>query len=165
MNAPSLQRGEAPPEEGVWIADTLGELGLWYRLGRVAFIGRSLIPPGGGQNPLEPARLGCAISTGPYVQNFTDHVALLRGAGALEMTEDVPALTRFVGLDAGRPRSAAADGRAREGGRQSAGEPAARHCPCAAGVDGLWVLSTRSRPDPVMLLNRHDWAAAGLPAG
>jgi 3-deoxy-D-manno-octulosonic-acid transferase len=96
LGAPSRQHGDAPPDAGVWIADTLGELGLWYRLSQVAFIGRSLIPPGGGQNPLEPARLGCAIATGPYVENFTDHVALLRGAGALEMTEDVPALTRFV---------------------------------------------------------------------
>jgi 3-deoxy-D-manno-octulosonic-acid transferase len=96
LNAPSRQRGQPPPDEGVWIADTLGELGLWYRLSQVAFIGRSLVPPGGGQNPLEPARLGCAIASGPYVDNFTDHIALLRAAGALEVTGDGPALTRFV---------------------------------------------------------------------
>ena len=41
--------GEAPPPEGVWIVDTLGELGLWYRLTGLAFVGRSLIAPGGGQ--------------------------------------------------------------------------------------------------------------------
>ena len=41
---------EPPPAEGVWIADTLGELGLWYRLAPIAFVGRSLLPPGGGQN-------------------------------------------------------------------------------------------------------------------
>jgi 3-deoxy-D-manno-octulosonic-acid transferase len=96
LGAPSRQRGDAPPDEGVWIADTLGELGLWYRLSQVAFIGRSLVLPGGGQNPLEPARLGCAIATGPYVDNFTDHVASLRAAGALEVSDDVPALTRFA---------------------------------------------------------------------
>lgn len=96
LGAPSRQRGDDPPDEGVWIADTLGELGLWYRLSQVAFIGRSLIPPGGGQNPLEPARLGCAIASGPYVENFTDHVALLRGAGALEVTDDASALATFV---------------------------------------------------------------------
>jgi 3-deoxy-D-manno-octulosonic-acid transferase len=96
LGAPTRQQGEAPPDEGVWIADTLGELGLWYRLSQVAFIGRSLIAPGGGQNPLEPARLGCAIATGPYVENFTEHVALLRAADALEVTGDVPELTRFV---------------------------------------------------------------------
>ena len=74
LRAPSRQRGQPPPAEGVWIADTLGELGLWYRLGQVAFIGRSLVPPGGGQNPLEPARLGCAIATGPDRKLAAAHV-------------------------------------------------------------------------------------------
>jgi 3-deoxy-D-manno-octulosonic-acid transferase len=96
LRAPSRQRGQNPPDEGVWIADTLGELGLWYRLAQVAFVGRSLIAPGGGQNPLEPARLSLAIATGPYTNNFSEHVALLRGAGALEVTGDAPALTAFV---------------------------------------------------------------------
>ncbi len=97
LHAPSRQCGRPPPDGGLWIADTLGELGLWYRLSQVAFIGRSLIPPGGGQNPLEPARLGPAIATGPHTDNFTEHVALLRAADALEVTHDVPALTRFAG--------------------------------------------------------------------
>jgi 3-deoxy-D-manno-octulosonic-acid transferase len=74
----------------------MGELGLWYRLAPVAFVGRSLIAPGGGQNPLEPARLGCAIAVGPYTGNFTDHVALLREAGGLTETGDAAALARFV---------------------------------------------------------------------
>ena len=57
--------GELPPAEaGVWVVDTLGEMGLWYRLAPIVFVGRSLLPPGGGQNPLEPARLGCAIAVG-----------------------------------------------------------------------------------------------------
>jgi 3-deoxy-D-manno-octulosonic-acid transferase len=97
LHAPSRQRGQHPPDEGLWIADTLGELGLWYRLSHAAFVGRSLLPPGGGQNPLEPARLGAAIATGPHTANFTDHVALLRSAGALEVINDVRALTRFAG--------------------------------------------------------------------
>jgi 3-deoxy-D-manno-octulosonic-acid transferase len=98
LRAPSRQRGQPPPAaEGMWIADTLGELGLWYRLGQVAFVGRSLVPPGGGQNTLEPARLGCAIATGPRTENFTSHVELLRAADALEITPDVHALSRFAG--------------------------------------------------------------------
>jgi 3-deoxy-D-manno-octulosonic-acid transferase len=89
--------GEGPPvREGIWIADTMGELGLWYRLARIAFVGRSLIAPGGGQNPLEPARLGCAIAVGPYVGNFTDHVALLRDAGGLVEVVDADGLAGFV---------------------------------------------------------------------
>ena len=89
-------RGEDPPAEGVWVADTLGELGLLYRLVGVAFIGRSLVPPGGGQNPLEPARLGCAIAVGPHTGNFTDHVAMLRAAGGLAVVLDATELARWV---------------------------------------------------------------------
>ena len=88
--------GGGPPAEGVWIADTLGELGLWYRLTGIAFVGRSLLPPGGGQNPLEPARLGCAIAVGPYTGNFSDHVAMLRAAGGLTVVRDATQLARWV---------------------------------------------------------------------
>lgn len=86
-----------PPEGGgVWIADTIGELGVWYRLSDVVFIGRSLIAPGGGQNPLEPARLGRAIATGPLTGNFVEHVARLHAANALEITPDAAALIQFA---------------------------------------------------------------------
>ncbi|HEY2617497.1 MAG TPA: 3-deoxy-D-manno-octulosonic acid transferase [Acetobacteraceae bacterium] len=90
-------RGDDPPADGVWVVDTLGELGLWYRLAGIAFIGRSLLPPGGGQNPLEPARLGCAIAVGPHTGNFTDHVAMLRDAGGLNVVRDAAELARWVG--------------------------------------------------------------------
>ena len=89
-------RGDHPPAEGVWLADTLGELGLLYRLSQLAFVGRSLLPPGGGQNPLEPARLGCAIAVGPYTGNFTDHIAMLRDAGGLAVVQDAAELARWV---------------------------------------------------------------------
>ncbi len=96
FGAPMRSAGQGPPAGGLWIADTMGELGLWYRLAPIAFVGRSLIAPGGGQNPLEPARLGCAIAAGPHAANFADHVALLREAGALTQVADVPALAAFV---------------------------------------------------------------------
>ncbi|MFL5254225.1 MAG: 3-deoxy-D-manno-octulosonic acid transferase [Rhodopila sp.] len=96
LQAPRRAAGEGPPRDGIWIADTLGELGLWYRLAPIAFVGRSLIAPGGGQNPLEPARLGCAIAVGPYTGNFTRHVALLRQAGGLMEVADAEGLAGFV---------------------------------------------------------------------
>jgi 3-deoxy-D-manno-octulosonic-acid transferase len=89
-------RGDDAPAEGVWVADTLGELGLWYRLAGMAFIGRSLLPPGGGQNPLEPARLGCAIAVGPHTSNFSDNVAMLRMARALTVVRDGTELADWV---------------------------------------------------------------------
>ncbi|MCW3473345.1 3-deoxy-D-manno-octulosonic acid transferase [Limobrevibacterium gyesilva] len=88
--------GEGPPAgEGLWIADTLGELGLFYRLVGHAFVGRSL-GEHGGQNPLEPARLGCAVAVGPNVENFRDPVAILEAAGALARVADVASLVDWV---------------------------------------------------------------------
>ena len=85
--APRRAKGREPPPGGVWVADTLGELGLLYRLCGIAFVGRSLVPPGGGQNPLEPARLGCAVAVGPHTANFADAVHRLRAAEALTVVD------------------------------------------------------------------------------
>ena len=59
--------GESDPRRTheVYIADTMGELGLFYRLARFCFIGGTLVPMG-GHNPLEPAVLYCAILAGPH---------------------------------------------------------------------------------------------------
>ncbi len=108
LTARRRSQGEAPPQEGIWIADTLGELGLLYRLAGIVFVGRSLVPPGGGQNPLEPARLGCAIAVGPHTANFAEHVALLRGADALAVVTDATALAGFVAAKLADPDAARA---------------------------------------------------------
>ena len=87
--------GGADPAPGIWLADTLGELGLFYRLFAIVFIGKSF-GAGGGQNPLEPARLGCAIAAGPAMQNFAQPAASLAEAGGLQTVADEAALTRWV---------------------------------------------------------------------
>ena len=53
----------------IYLADTFGEMGLWYRLASVSFIGGSLVDVG-GHNPFEPALLGSAVIFGPHVGNF-----------------------------------------------------------------------------------------------
>ena len=58
-------------ETDIYIADTLGELGVFYRLVPIVFIGGSLVDKG-GQNPLEAARLDCTIIYGPYMDNFKE---------------------------------------------------------------------------------------------
>lgn len=59
-------------EDDVYIADTLGELGLFYRLAPIACIGRSFSNDGGGgHNPIEAAQLDCAVLHGPHVQNLS----------------------------------------------------------------------------------------------
>ena len=68
------------PRTSVYVCDTIGELGLFYRLAGVVFVGKSFVG-GGGQNPIEPARLACAILHGPRVENFTDAYSALDAAG------------------------------------------------------------------------------------
>lgn len=72
---------EITPDTDVYLADTLGEMGLWYRIASVAFVGGSLVDVG-GHNPFEPALLGCAILHGPHVRNFAEGYARLQAAGA-----------------------------------------------------------------------------------
>lgn len=69
----ALRSAKTPLDNTIdfYIADTMGELGLFYRLSPIVFMGGSLIKHG-GQNPLEAAKLSCAIITGSYVYNFAD---------------------------------------------------------------------------------------------
>jgi 3-deoxy-D-manno-octulosonic-acid transferase len=68
-----------------YVADTIGELGLLYKLAPVAFIGGSLVDRG-GQNPIEAVRQGAVVLTGPHWQNFADaYQALIRNQGAIEV--------------------------------------------------------------------------------
>lgn len=93
-------------ETAVYVADTLGELGLFYRLAGVALIGGSLVPHG-GQNPLEAARLGCPILLGPHMENFEEPVARLlaaRGAIGLAGPAALAPAIRDVLSDPGRAR-------------------------------------------------------------
>jgi len=94
--------GEDPgPETAIYVADTLGELGLWYRLAPTSFIGGSLVDHG-GHNPFEPAGLGSAILHGPHVGNFADIYARLDAAGAARQVTDAASLAAAV-TDLTRP--------------------------------------------------------------
>ena len=106
--------GEPPPDGGMWIADTMGELGLFYRLAPIAFVGRSLVAPGGGQNPLEPARLGCAVAVGPFCGNFLTPNAILEAAGALAHVADAVELAAWVERMMDDPDTRAAMGKRAE---------------------------------------------------
>lgn len=78
------QRSKGEPvgaDTDVYLADTLGEMGLWYRIAAVSFVGGSLVDVG-GHNPFEPALLGSAIVHGPHVRNFVDGYRRLAEADA-----------------------------------------------------------------------------------
>jgi len=81
-------RGDQPwPDVQVYICDTIGELGLFYRLAGIVFLGKSIVGQG-GQNPIEPAKLACAILHGPNVANFRDIYDGLDRIGGSHMTGD-----------------------------------------------------------------------------
>lgn len=77
----ALRSAEPDDLAEVVVADTLGELGLWYRLADLALVAGSLVAGIGGHNPLEPARLDCPIVSGPHVENWLTAYADLRAVG------------------------------------------------------------------------------------
>ncbi|MBU6406155.1 MAG: 3-deoxy-D-manno-octulosonic acid transferase [Alphaproteobacteria bacterium] len=98
--------GAAP----VYIADTMGEMGALYAVASVALVAGSLRPELKGHNPMEPAKIGAAVLTGPYVESFEEaYEALFRAGGArvvdgaariasavVELWRDEPARQRLV---------------------------------------------------------------------
>jgi 3-deoxy-D-manno-octulosonic-acid transferase len=84
-----------PRHTDVFIADSLGELGLWYRLATIAIVGGSLVPHG-GHNPLESLKLGIPTVTGPHMFNFQDMLPGLTAAGLVTIAPDLPGLTKLV---------------------------------------------------------------------
>lgn len=76
----------------VYLADTLGEMGLWFDLAPVSFVGGSLVDVG-GHNPFEPAAQGSAIVHGPHVGNFADAYARLAGVRGATEVQDAAGLS------------------------------------------------------------------------
>ncbi len=95
--------GEAAGATQVYVADVMGEIGLWFRLARIAVMGGSLVQGVGGHNPLEPARLGCPVASGPYVDNWASAYR------ALELAEGVARISEAEGLETVLRRAAMGD--------------------------------------------------------
>jgi len=103
-------RGEMPSADTqIYLADTLGELGLLYRLAPLVLMGKSLIGQG-GQNPLEPARLGAAVLFGPKMGNFIDIAGRMREAGAAIEVADEEALAAVLRERLANPALLAVEG-------------------------------------------------------
>jgi 3-deoxy-D-manno-octulosonic-acid transferase len=83
------------PETDVFIADSIGEMGLWYSLCDRAFIGGSL-EAAGGHNPYEAMHLNCAVIHGPFVGNFTRDYDAAHDAGAALLVTGATELAQAV---------------------------------------------------------------------
>jgi 3-deoxy-D-manno-octulosonic-acid transferase len=81
-------RGDVPgPDTEIFVADSLGQMGLWYRLATAVFMGGTFGSVG-GHNPLEPARLGCALVFGPDMNNARELAeALIHQGGAVQVSD------------------------------------------------------------------------------
>jgi 3-deoxy-D-manno-octulosonic-acid transferase len=80
----------------IYVADTMGELGLFYRLAPIVFMGGSLIEHG-GQNPIEAVKLGASIVHGPHTFNFSDIYDALDSAGGARSADTVETLVKQLG--------------------------------------------------------------------
>ena len=120
-------------ETDLYVADTLGEMGLFLRLADVVVMGGSFapavgLPPVGGHNPLEPARLGKPAVTGPDASNWQAVTAALAEAGGLAVVQtpgDLPAVIAPLLAD---PASAKAMG---DRARRAAAD-------AGSGLETLW---------------------------
>lgn len=102
------------PDTVVYLADTMGELGVLYAAADIAFVGGSFSGTG-GHNYLEPAALGLPVVSGPSVFNFQSIADELGAVGALRCVNDVPELAAVIGdwlADAGARAAAGEAGRA-----------------------------------------------------
>lgn len=89
-------KGDDPEETTqILVGDVPGEMGLWYRLAPISFMGKS-IGQGGGRNPFEPAALGSAILHGPNVGSFRASYSRLSNAGATRLVSNAKALADTV---------------------------------------------------------------------
>ncbi len=108
------ERKQPTPDIDIYIADTLGELGLIYRLSPIVFMGGSLASHG-GQNPIEAIRLGAAVLHGPHVWNFAEIYATLDETQGARLVTDEESLTAQLTDWLGKPaaRQAVADAAAK----------------------------------------------------
>lgn len=94
--APMRSRGGSSANVPVYVADTMGELGTLYDLAPVSLVAGSLMPTLKGHNPIEPAKLGSAILTGPYVESFQDLFEEMFAAGGAVRVEDAESLAAEI---------------------------------------------------------------------
>jgi 3-deoxy-D-manno-octulosonic-acid transferase len=107
----SLER-QAAPGTLIYLADTTGELSRLTQIADLVFIGKSLEPNEGGQNPIESAALGLPILLGPRMSNFKDVAQALKGCGAARLIHDAAGLREAVLELAGDPAARLAMGAA-----------------------------------------------------
>jgi 3-deoxy-D-manno-octulosonic-acid transferase len=94
--APLRSLNQPISDAPIYVADTLGELGLLYNVAPIALVAGSLLPSLKGHNPIEPAKIGSAILSGPHVESFQDVFDGLFAAGGARRVSDAATLANAV---------------------------------------------------------------------
>jgi 3-deoxy-D-manno-octulosonic-acid transferase len=106
VKASQLSSSEAASDADVLILDTMGELRSFYRRGAIAFVGGSLAPGRGGQNPAEPALVEVPVLIGPYHENQREMVSSIFNSGGARIVKDAADIvieaSKWLGDDAAR---------------------------------------------------------------
>lgn len=100
--------GQISSQTAVYIADTMGEMGLFYRLSHFCFLGGTLVPLG-GHNVLEPARLHCAVLAGPNISSAPiayETIFAAQGFGKVTSSGDIAREAARLLSDAGTAKAA-----------------------------------------------------------
>jgi 3-deoxy-D-manno-octulosonic-acid transferase len=96
LNVARRSRNDAiVADTDIYLGDSIGEMSLFLQLTEIAFVGRSLTASG-GQNPLEPAMMGCAVLSGGHVGNFRESYQTLARNGSARMVRDTEMLAKAV---------------------------------------------------------------------
>ncbi len=90
------EKEKITPQTDIYVANTIGEMGIWYDIAQIVFIGGSLIPHG-GQNFIEPSRVRDAVIVGPHMHNFTDAMNRAKKADAIIQVTDTEELGEVIG--------------------------------------------------------------------
>jgi 3-deoxy-D-manno-octulosonic-acid transferase len=106
VKASQLNSSGAARDADVLILDTMGELRSFYRRGAIAFVGGSLAPGRGGQNPAEPALVEVPVLIGPYHENQKEMVSSIVSSGGARIVKDAADIvieaSKWLGDDATR---------------------------------------------------------------
>jgi len=94
-------QGTLTQDTQIYLADTMGEMGLFYRLSRLCCLAGSFT--WGGHNPIEPAQLDCAVLFGPKMDNFRQMAGAMTEAGAALQVKDETALQEKLDLFLTKP--------------------------------------------------------------
>lgn len=91
----SVDRDTPLPMVDVLVADTLGELPLWYAVGDAVFLGGASVPDIGGHNPVEPLSLGKTVMSGPHAFNFSEVFSALEKRGLVTIGQTSSDIARY----------------------------------------------------------------------